>query len=478
MLRNGQEVATPAYALTKLFGEKVTRAELLTRLHRMTRARREDRSFLYLNLETVLVDVDPEFSADGLAKFLLPHDCDLETLEAQLKPQRDQLEAARIAVLGPIESKLREAQRKLAGLSAESPEIPGLQAQISELAARYKSGCDRVLAEQASTLDAIKTRCLDFFDQNAISFAWLEKQFNRDTTKPLEDLVFLQSKNVVMVLDTTFPGQFTELAYAPRFELSLGAQPVSIINAATKETSAVPTSTPEVPTPPSEVLPPKPGEIEIQEPGGLPPKTGKQPEDGKTEESPGQESPGIESKPGDPKFEAPPKEQPEDEPEDESEEESKNRRRLKLGYFEALKRTFMAAGMQRQDGSAEASEAAIEQEQAGISNAFLKVLLRPGFIIVLSSMSSRRPLELADKEMSAFAYHLTRGAATEDRVQPFTTFNEKGQRTVQTRLIDVLNYVGSKVGRESRALGRPQEYGIFRKNKTDDFVLVQSTRER
>ena len=486
LMRNGQEVAIPPFYLTELYGAEASRARLMTRIHQLTRARRQDRTFVYLNLETVIVDVDQKVSPDGLAKYLLPHDCDLRALETSLAPLR-----ARIA----------ELRKSLAGASPEERRVT-LEKE-----------------ENRALLNEFRDTTIAFFNANAISFAWLEQQFNRDSGEPLKDHVYLQSQSALLVLDTTFPGLFTELNYAPFFELAMGAEPVRFDdNTVIDEKPGAPGGAGKAPAgdKPAEDKPAdkKTGEDKPAD---------EAPADKPSDEGPADEAPA--DKPADeapadkPADEAPADEAPADKPSDEApadkpvdeapaakpadapktdepkpeaapaddkpeapaepEKARKPRRTMRLGsYYKALERSLLAAGDKKEIESDDGEKAGNrDDDQVGISNAFLKNLVRPGLIVVLTSLKAQRPIEFPQLNLSGFVYHFTFGAATPERVDQQVVELPGGTRVEETRLLDVLDYVNRRLGRQSRALGRPQQFAVFRKGK-DDFVLVQSRLKR
>ncbi|MDF1662931.1 MAG: procyclic acidic repetitive family protein [Planctomycetota bacterium] len=437
----GADVAVkPAY-LTRIYNNNASRDELMTAIHRLTRARREDRTFVYLNLETVVVDVDTKYSSDGLAKYLLPYDCDLQKLERKLQPLRVQLEQRRNEKLTRFTKELEELQVAL-NKATTGKEIKELQEKLLATEEKYKAASRMVLKENQDLFQDFSGTCMEFFDKNAISFAWLETQFNKDPIKPLEDHVSLHSKNALFILDATFPGQFTDLNYSPAYELSLGYQPFrkgTSLNlsgpATSKEPEPAPKEQPKTEPEPTPI--PKAEPLEVG-------KDGKEPKDGK---------------------EAAPK-----------------RRRIRLGsYFEALRSATMNAGSKKDDAKASGEEERTKDpenkdEQVGISPSFLKILVRPGVMFVVTSMGTQRPLEFAGPKAGAFVYHFVNGTKNEERVSRRSTV-ANGQLVNQVRLTDVLSYIARRVGQQSNALGSPQEFGFFRQSKNDDFVLIQDSRK-
>lgn len=473
VMLNGQEVGVKAHNLSKLYGQEATRAELLTRLHRLTRARREDRTFVYLNLETVVVDIDQKDSPDGLAKYLLPYDCNLEALEQQLSPLRARLTKLRQGQLSSLQRQIRQVRSDMR--LADKEERKKLQRKYALLNISYKEACDRILEQNPTLFKEFQTTVKSFFDKNAVSFAWIADQFNRDTTNPLKDHVYLQSKNVLLVIDGTFPGQFTDLHYAPKFELSLGSQPVELVQTRSPEDKAE--TDPDKKdskltaedfnqdepgkSPGSQDGDLKPGDIEVNKPD----------KDTKTDADPKQGS-GQNPKDGSGK----------DPKDSESKAEKKEDRKVLLGqrplkkssYYAALRAAVMAVGDKKSGVPAAGNELeVISEEQVGISESFLRRLVRPGRIVVLTSLGSQRLLDIVEKRLGAFSYHFTKGALSTSRVPPSEVMLD-GKKTEQTRLLDVLSYVSRRVGRESRALGTPQNFGLYRKGRSD-FVLVQTS---
>jgi hypothetical protein len=67
----------------ELVGKDATLAKLRGAFRQLARSRREDRVFVYLNGETIVLD-DPEY-ADETAKYFLPYDIDLDALDALAK---------------------------------------------------------------------------------------------------------------------------------------------------------------------------------------------------------------------------------------------------------------------------------------------------------------------------------------------------------------------------------------------------------
>lgn len=428
----GADVAVkPAY-LTRIYNGNASRDELMTAIHRLTRARREDRTFVYLNLETVVVDVDTKYSSDGLAKYLLPYDCDLQKLESALQPLRSQLELRRSEKLKDFTKELEDLQVAL-NKATTGKEIKALQEKLLATEEKYKAASKLVLKENPDLFQDFSKTCMEFFDANAISFAWLESQFNKDPVKPLEDHVSLQSKNALFILDATFPGQFTDLNYSPAYELSLGYQPFrkgTSLNLSGPATSKEPEATPktEPKTEPEPTPIPKTEPLEVG-------KDGKDGKDGKT---------------------------------------TPKRRRIRLGsYFEALRTATMNAGSKKEEKTKDPEN---KDEQVGISPSFLKILVRPGVMFVVTSMGTQRPLEFAGPKAGAFVYHFVNGSKNEERVSRRSTV-ANGQLVNQVRLTDVLAYIARRVGQQSNALGSPQEFGFFRQSKNDDFVLIQDSRK-
>lgn len=441
----GADVAVkPAY-LTRIYNGDATRDELMTAIHRLTRARRNDRTFVYLNLETVVVDVDTKFSSDGLAKYLLPYDCDLQKLERSLQPLRAQLQQRRSDKLQDYTKKLEKLQADL-NKATTGKQIKELQEKLLATEEEYKQASRAILKDNQELFQEFSSVCIKFFDENAISFAWLETQFNKDPVKPLEDHVSLQSKNALFILDATFPGQFTDLNYSPAYELSLGYQPFrkgTSLNLAGPTTSKEPEPKPKT-EPKAE---PEPTPIPKTEPLEVG-KDGKEPKDGK------------DAKEG--KNDAP------------------KRRRIRLGsYFEALRSATMNAGSKKEGEKSDeekTKDPENKDEQVGISPAFLKILVRPGVMFIVTSMGTQRPLEFAGPKAGAFVYHFVNGAKNEERVARRSTV-ENGQLVNQVRLTDVLSYIARRVGQQSNALGSPQQFGFFRQSKNDDFVLIQDSRK-
>jgi hypothetical protein len=415
----GDAVAVDRAYLRKRVGKNANLKELRTAIHKLTRARKDDRSFVYINLESVVVDVSQKLSPDGLLKYLLPHDCDLEKLEQELAPLRQQIAALQSSRLSTLAKKLADIQQTL-DKTYKGAAIQALQKKLLNTEQDYKVTTQKLLNENPALFDQFSKICVDFFDNNAISFKWLETQFVSNSTI---DRVSLQSKSALLILDTTFPGQFTDLHYAPRFEFKLGYQP-------SKKGSVLKLS-----------VPAKRKKTDNAEKKEVDPK----------ELIPNQKNiPEIEI--------------------NKDNKDGKKRRRIRLGYFDALKSAAMNAGSKKdkkdQKEKSDASPQELE-EQVGISSSFMDVLVRPGAMIVLSTGGTQRPLEFPNQELGAFVYHFTAGAANDQRVARINN---------QVSLSNVLSYVSRRIGQQTWALGSPQELKFIRRSRKDDFILIQDSK--
>jgi hypothetical protein len=410
LMSQGQEVeVAPAYR-NLLRGEEVTRAVLKRQLHRLGRARREDRTFVYLNLETVIVDATsvPESEQqkypDGLAKYLLPYDAELGLLERQLEPVR-----ATITILRARLAALSEGDRRQAFADTEVEGNAALEALRLEREAAFV---------QFSKIT------MDHFERYAIAFTKLVEQFNkRDDDRALEDHESLQSKNALLVFDMTFPGQFTGLNYCPDFELRGGVRKApsadSEAESADGASKPAPDATdkaaqPEVtPEPEPEAPKKKSRRLRLGYFEALS-KTLNASTPKETEPGPAQVKPVEESGSNEPIG-------------------------VSVRFLEELKRPGLIIALSTKDA---------------LRPLEIKEKRQSAFVYHFT-IGANRPDRLGLPE------------ATTDPVT-----GERGPAPTRT-LKDVLRYVEGRVSRESQAFGRPQRVRVFGERETSNFAIIQ-----
>ncbi|MDC3379569.1 hypothetical protein OAX78_04740, partial [Planctomycetota bacterium] len=181
-----------------LLGADATRVNIKAGLRRIAKARRRDPVFLYLNLETLVVDDPSGDRTDNLKKYLLPWDVDLQSLEL----------IRQIEDRATLDEWMGRYSLPAYG-TGEGEEAAGMSAEALLVRDRQR----------------LMVRHMDL---TAISFDWLDQIFNRDARMGLEDHRYIQSREVMMILDCQFPGKFTGMRYAPeRAALSLAVVPSS-----------------------------------------------------------------------------------------------------------------------------------------------------------------------------------------------------------------------------------------------------------
>ena len=248
-------------------------------------------------------------------------------------------------------------------------------------------GLEALLQEPASTERSLKIR--RHLDATAISFDWLDDTFNQ---AGLDDHRYVMSRDVMMVLDVTFPGAVTGLRYAPDYaeRFAGGWRPAR-------------------------------GLVGEGEEGATAPEDGEQPMDeAPVDEQPADTAPGVPVAPEAPRRKVTP-------------------RRIS---GRAVESTTLFAD----------AEQPPRAEKPVINRTFLEDLARPrGRYVVVTARFNELNLDVIPQKRGGFVHHFLRGARSRDRVP----YDRVGQRLV-VQAGSLIDYTRARIEDESRTLNQSQ----------------------
>ena len=319
----------------------------------------------------------------------------------------------------------------------------------------------------ASSSGAERTaRVLEHLERTAISFAWLEKTLNVEGQA--DDHRYLQSREVFLVLDCAFPGQYTGLRYAPQHaaDVALGWNPSAgpapgTVGGGTIE--VVPEKTPDE----------TPGETPDETPDETPGET-----PGETPQPP---TPGVESiDPQPPADEWGPRNPfgprgPEERrvvPEGPSGPRPGEQRRM-ISRSRLAPTTVLAQAEKEGEAEQEGEGKPPSGEQNAVrapqlTDQFVRRLSRvPGRTVVVTGRFNDSLLDIVPQKRGAFAHHFLKGGNLRNR--RVETQQKDGVEVLESR--PLLEYIRTRVEDESRLLNRPQSILIYGDN--DDFPLIE-----